>query len=403
VLTYPHRQELPQVARMRTGEHDPARGWRYLLHYRVGSRTRSLVRWFRSDLEAWQHILRDRGEGAEEDGAVGWDACLEAYRRARTRTEGQVLRVERAVRLLREAHPGSPDSLDPAALGAFLATLGAGPGARVLRHLKAVVRAAMGSGLRLAPAWERLRPAARKTSRRQRATPEQVPALLAALPEDLRLLARWVALTGCRQGAACRILVDDVRDGRVILREKADASPDYQLDEHLGQVVADARAHRKRVGSRSDRLFVDARGRAWEPSRVAQVVKRCWPPGITMHSLRHMWGHGVASLGLGADMVQAALGHRARASSIPYVHTVEDSRARASAQATMRQVVADAVAGRSTPVAQTGRETAPAAPHGTPPHPSEAPQEIACPHCGKSFSVSGLYHNALHGADLHQG
>jgi integrase len=392
VKAYPAKNAIPQVAHMRTDRYDPVRRlWYYRLHYWVRGRSRSLNRWFPSDLEAWRFVLEDRGEAAEARAALTWQACLDVWRKAKTRTEDHVLRVERSVALMSERHPAPPGKLSSEALSAFLASQSPGAARKHLRNLKAVVRAVEGTGVRVAAPWERLRAPAYKTSRRQAVRPEDLPRLLAALPEDLRLLATWVALTGCRQGAACRILASDVQDGRVVLREKADAAPDYVLDADLQAVVDEAMAFRRRVKTRSDRLFVTAQGRAWNPMAVSHRVHDHWPAGLTMHGLRHMWGTGIAALGLGADLVQAALGHRSRASSIPYVHVAEDSKTRATAQQALRAPLAAIlrsriVAGNHPTQGQTDGQGPTQADKNTRP-------KTVCPHCGNPCNPEDLQPN----------
>ncbi len=91
--------------------------------------------------------------------------------------------------------------------------------------------------------------------------------------------------------------------------------------------IEEANAHRATFPKPADRLFVNKAGTAWNHMSLLRAAQRFWKAaGLEkkkIHEVRHTLGT-IAGKNFTLGMVQAAMGHRSRASSEVYFHPDEE-------------------------------------------------------------------------------
>lgn len=365
-------------------EYDKARkAWLYRLHWRDGRRTFSRVRYFRTDADALAYV---QSESGREDAGLSWDDLVKRWSQAHLSCSASYLaKVARTVKELQEGGlPSRVSAADRASVARWLATRTPAKAGHDLRHLRAVGRWACQQGFLDSVPFAAVKAPKHHPKKRVRVRLADIPGLLARLPEELLPPVLWVCLTGCRSGEACALCDKDIGQDQVVLQAKGRHQPAYLLDSSLRAVLALGARWKAKRPCRTSAAFVTRLGHAWTPTAMSHAIKEAWPPGVTLHCIRHAWGTEAGRRRYGADMVQAVLGHRSRASAIPYVHLTEDADAREDGAAPIRSTIVAHIAASPT---LNGL---------LPPPPTANVSGVseACPHCGKPIDVKQLSQNA---------
>lgn len=205
----------------------------------------------------------------------------------------------------------------------------------------------------------RVRPAVRKSV----ATPEQVEALAAAMPERLALAVHLGAWTQLRSGEVLELRRGDLFDGVVVVTRgmtwvdgkphvgppKTDAGERaVTIPPHVRPLVDSHLA--KHVGPDSDALLFPARpdgGEQMNPSTFAYffkaaVLKADLPKEFRFHWLRHTGLTWAAQAGATVAELQARAGHSTPSTAMLYQH------ATSTRDAALAQSLSELAGGRST-------------------------------------------------------
>ncbi len=95
----------------------------------------------------------------------------------------------------------------------------------------------------------------------------------------------------------------------------------------LAEIIGEANAYRATFPNPADRLFVNTAGLGWNHMSLLRAAQRYWKAaGLEkkkIHEVRHTLGT-MAGKNFTLGMVQAAMGHRSRASSEVYFHPDEE-------------------------------------------------------------------------------
>jgi len=331
-----------------------------IFYYDALAKQRHTRRRFRTQAEAekWIHAQREgpalpvvnRNRPAPqpkpEDPGPTWREIHQAWENAhRALSSSQIKKVSRTVERLEE-RLGAGCRFKEATgerVREMILNIGtkSGPVAarHALAHLKSVARWARGE--LLIPEnipYEHLKAPAHKAKPTGPVPLEQIPALLAALGPWTLPIVRWIALTGCRQQDAAGILLADVTDQEATLRVKGGRKIVYRLDAPLLDCLAAARLQCEAAGVQTAYAFPNSAGNRWTDTHLAHTIKIAWSQlgPWRLHALRHTFATMAGRLGYGADMIKAALGHLARATSERYTHTAADDSARAEVGAAVR-------------------------------------------------------------------
>ena len=155
----------------------------------------------------------------------------------------------------------------------------------------------------------------------------ELPQYLDALQPHVRRPVLLVLLYGLRSTAICNIKPEDVRNGHLTAIDKGEVTRRIPIDETLAEIIEEANAHRATFSKPADRLFVNKAGLKWNHQSLLRAAQRFWEKaGLEkkkIHEVRHTLGT-MAGKDFSLGMVQAAMGHRSRASSEVYFHPNEE-------------------------------------------------------------------------------
>jgi integrase len=155
----------------------------------------------------------------------------------------------------------------------------------------------------------------------------ELPEYLDALQPHVRRPVLMVLLYGLRSTAICNITPADVKNGHLTAIDKGEVTRRIPIDDTLAEIIEEAAAHRSAFPNPADRLFVNKKGAAWNHVSLLRAAQRFWKAaGLEkkkIHEVRHTLGT-MAGKNFTLGMVQAAMGHRSRASSEVYFHPDEE-------------------------------------------------------------------------------
>lgn len=165
-------------------------------------------------------------------------------------------------------------------------------------------------------------------------TLEEIGAHYSALSPCVRLVFRFLALSGCRVTAACLLREEDISESAITLHEKGMRGRkkirQLILDENLREVLTASKNWKAQNSIFSEYAFVNSRGNPWTAVSLDHNVKKAWHrAGLVqkevgrphvLHELRHAYGTLAGQMNLEADMIAASLGHASRHTSEIYTH-----------------------------------------------------------------------------------
>lgn len=221
---------------------------------------------------------------------------------------------------------------------------------------------------------------------RQPATVGEFYAVAEALPEHLKHFWLCLGYTGCRLSALCGLQEADVGPTHLEVVTKRQKRIACALHAPTRRALDAARAYKGRNGIRSDFVFVNSRGNAWNRhtyrTALAYYAKEAGAPHVTPHQLRHLWGTLAASANFSPDMIQAGMGHESRASAEQYIHHTQ--RMADEVSTAVVRLLDQARAGTDrTHSDRPNDEPPPAGDRDRP----QSPASVVCPHCGRKFNV----------------
>ena len=249
--------------------------------------------------------------------------------------------------------PISIKHLTPEAVRVWFASLDAGKAkptptanAHAYALLKAICKTAVDDDLLIAnPCRIRAAGQARRASRTTTATPEQIAALILAMPERYRAMTAISAWCGLRYGETIELRRKDIDlkrgivhvrraaslvDGQFIIgAPKSDAGVrDVVIPPHIHPIV---RQHLERMGvTGREALLFPAAGDPTKHLRTASLHKvfsrardkAGLPDGFRWHDLRHTAGSNATAVGAALPDVMNMLGHSTTAAAMRYQHQV---------------------------------------------------------------------------------
>ena len=160
--------------------------------------------------------------------------------------------------------------------------------------------------------------------RRRAATPEEVPALLEALPEDDRALWSTALYTGLRRGELRELRWSDIDldegvicvqrglddNGEIIGTKTEAGAREVPI---LSEVRRELVAHKLRTGRSGDDLVFGRTARTpFVPSTIGRRAKEAWQAAgltpITLHECRHTAASELRAAGVDFKMIQTIIG-----------------------------------------------------------------------------------------------
>lgn len=165
---------------------------------------------------------------------------------------------------------------------------------------------------------------------RERRSPlphDQVGAYLDALPPPVRRPVLLILYYGLRSTAVSDLTSASIEGNTLVALDKGNILRRIPIDPMLKVVLAEAMEHRARFPSPGPRLFLTARGAAWNRTSLLHAAQKAWKnAGLErkkIHEVRHTLGT-LAGKSFTPGMVQAAMGHRSRKSAEVYFHPTEE-------------------------------------------------------------------------------
>jgi integrase len=224
--------------------------------------------------------------------------------------------------------------------------------------------------------FEHIPPLPVKATPRRPIPRDKLNAYLDALPPHVRRPVLLILYYGLRSSAVCNLTPESV-DGQFLHAvDKGDTRRDIPLDDMLSDIIGGASRYRQSFDSPAERLFVNARGRAWERSMLLRAAQTAWHnAGLErkkLHEVRHTLGT-LAGRQFTKGVVQALMGHRSPRSSDVYFHPDEEMATEA------RQILIRELAGKPKKNAGSGA----AQTSGRQCHP-------LCPWCGQKLRLVAM-------------
>lgn len=341
--------------------------------YVNGKDTRRHI-WATSKAEAERMVDTIKGQ----IGNLTWAEGLRLWLEAHTATERHEKALQSAVDRI---GPGSKiEATSLQRFASFLSdaakTHGGGAAAHHRTDLLALSRWCRRNGYIDAIPFEHVPTVQYKKQERAAIPLEHLPRYFEIMTPAVRPILLFVAFTGARSGAACRLQHADISSGQVITHEKGGVTQVYEYDEVLQAIV-------RMAGTTSGHVFLTARGTPWNADKLCKRWRALWSkhldgelPYRRIHELRHTFGTLAAELGFSSRLIQAAMGHRSEVSARSYTHLT----AAAGQQVRDKTSILflshlEHLFGQNPPKPTRADQTPPQAP-------------ITCPHCGKSFDTN---------------
>lgn len=211
----------------------------------------------------------------------------------------------------------------------------------------------------------------------------KVNAYIDALPPHIRRPVLMVLFYGLRSTATCNLTLSSIDGNELCALDKGDVFRRIPIDGLLSGIISDAMAYRQELAGKpkppslADRLFLNAKGKAWNRTSLLHAAQKHW--GIALlekkkiHEIRHTLGTAAGER-FPPSVVQAILGHRSPRSAFAYTHPTE-------------KMAADARPKIITELSQTASEMG-GFNHKQPEITYSMDGQYSCPCCGRNLLIT---------------